>query len=649
MAGSGIDPGVKHRYLLALAMVLNAHAGDPDDETNVDEITVTATRSRQLVRDQPMRVEVVPQEEVEENRTVAPGNLTNLLNELAGARMESPSSGLGGSSLRLRGMPGRHAQILTDGLALAGVQTDSFSFLQTPPIDLGRVEVVKGVASALYGGSALAGVLNLVSRPPGGGSEMLLGQTSLDGSDADVFFAGREGESTGLTFAGSANYQARRDPDHDGWAELPGYERLTARPRWFSGLGGHGSLFATLGYIGENRAGGTTGDNTVPGGDPFPVSLHTRHLDAGMVTSFTREDGGIVGGKWYAVRTEHRRTYGGPEIEDDMTAFAAEATWQFRRGIHDWTVGAAFQYDDLSVPDVAGVGHVYTAPAVFAQDEFSPAPWVSISASARVDAHSEFGTFVSPRLSALFRLDPAVSLRASLGTGYAPATPLVDEVEDIGFGALEPLGRLRAETAASGSLDLKWVLKPFEINLSAFSSEIRHPLDAEPAAVPGRVQIVNDGEPFQVNGAEVLVGCVIDDLHLLLNTTWLHATEQGPSGRQDTELLPQLTSEVAAIFEFEGRGRAGFEISYTGPQSVHDDPFLTRTPSLLEINALAELTLGRFSIFVNALNLTDANQQDQNPLLRSAGAPPGLGGNPVVDAWAPLVGRNFNLGIRAEL
>src|SRR5262249_28723337 len=154
---------------------------------------------------------------------------------------------------------------------------------------------------------------------------------------------------------------------------------------------------------------------------------------------------------------------------------------------------------------------------------------------------------------------------------------------------------LRAETASSGSLDLKWVLKPFEMNVSAFSSEIRHPLDAGPASAPGRVQIVNHGEPFEVNGAEVLVGCVIDDMHLLLNTTWLNATEEAAGGgRRDVELLPPLTSEVAAIFEFEERGRAGFEISYTGPQSVHDDPFLARTPALLEINALAELTLGRF-------------------------------------------------------
>ncbi len=206
--------------------------------------TATWTRSSsrppvpgQLVRDQPLRVEVVPDEEIRESLTVAPGNLTNILNELAGVRMQAAAPGLGGTSLQFRGLPGRHAQILSDGLPLGGVQTDSFSLMQTPPVDLSRVEVIKGVASALYGASALSGVLNLTSRQPAGASEMLINQTSRGGSDFAGFFADELSESTGLTLTGGAHHQSRNDPDHDGWAEQPGYTRgLIAPPllleRW---------------------------------------------------------------------------------------------------------------------------------------------------------------------------------------------------------------------------------------------------------------------------------------------------------------------------------------------------------------------------------------------------------------------------------
>ncbi len=85
---------------------------------------------------------------------------------------------------------------------LGGVQTDSFSSMQTPPVDLGRVEVIKGVASALYGASALSGVLNLTSRQPTDPSEMLINQASRGGSDIVGFLANELSESTGLTLVG---------------------------------------------------------------------------------------------------------------------------------------------------------------------------------------------------------------------------------------------------------------------------------------------------------------------------------------------------------------------------------------------------------------------------------------------------------------
>ena len=60
-----------------------------EEGEDVESVVVTAARSGQLVRDQPIRVEVVPDVEIEESLSVAPGNLTNLLNELAGARMQA--------------------------------------------------------------------------------------------------------------------------------------------------------------------------------------------------------------------------------------------------------------------------------------------------------------------------------------------------------------------------------------------------------------------------------------------------------------------------------------------------------------------------------------------------------------------------------
>ena len=59
----------------------------------------------------------------------------------------------------------------------------------------------------------------------------------------------------------------------------------------------------------------------------------------------------------------------------------------------------------------------------------------------------------------------------------------------------------------------------------------------------------------------------------------------------------------------------------------------TVSRAYVEINALGEVRVGRAAIFLNALNLTNVRQRDDEPLLRPA---PGLGGEPITDVWAPL-------------
>jgi len=139
-------------------------AADTDETDNLEQIVVTATRGETLIGDEPLRVEAVPAQEIAENLTAQPGNLSSLLNELPGVRVQSEAPGLGGAGLQLRGMPARHTLVLTDGLPLLGSGPDAFGLLQTPPLDLKQVEVIKGAMSALYGGSAMGGVLNLVSQ-----------------------------------------------------------------------------------------------------------------------------------------------------------------------------------------------------------------------------------------------------------------------------------------------------------------------------------------------------------------------------------------------------------------------------------------------------------------------------------------------------
>ena len=134
--------------VLTLAALPKVAPADDDDEVALDQVVITATRYPGLIRDQPLRVEAVPAEEIEENMTVQPGNLSSLLNELPGVRLQSQAPGLGGVGLQLRGLPPRETLVMTDGLPLLGSAPDGLGLLQVPPIDLAHVEVIKGAVSA---------------------------------------------------------------------------------------------------------------------------------------------------------------------------------------------------------------------------------------------------------------------------------------------------------------------------------------------------------------------------------------------------------------------------------------------------------------------------------------------------------------------
>src|SRR5687767_13249692 len=259
-----------------------------EQATELSGVIVSATRSGRRIEDEPLRVETLAEEEVEEKLLMTPGDITMMLNESAGLRVQTTSPSLGGAAVRVQGLRGRYTQLLADGLPLYGGQTGGLGLLQIPPMDLGGVEIIKGVASALYGGSALGGVINLISRRPGEEDvrELLLNQTTLGGTDAIGFASDHLSRGWGYTLLAGGHRQSQVDKDDDGWTDLPGYERVVVRPRAFwSSEAGHSVMF-TAGTTIERRRGGTMDGESVAGSGAFPERLRTNRYDAGLVSGF---------------------------------------------------------------------------------------------------------------------------------------------------------------------------------------------------------------------------------------------------------------------------------------------------------------------------------------------------------------------------
>jgi outer membrane receptor for ferrienterochelin and colicins len=610
-----------------------------------EDIIVQATRSRRRVQDEPVRVEVLGREEVEEKILMIPGNIAMLMSETPGLRVQVTSPALGAANVRVQGLKGRYTQILADGLPLYGGQTPSIGLLQIPPTDLGQVEIIKGAASALYGPSALGGVINLVSRRPAPEQqgELLLNATSRGGQDVTAYNSGPLTSALSYSLTGGFNRQDRQDVDGDGWANIPGYHRWTLRPRLFwEGVGG-AKAYVTVGALAEQRRGGTLSGRTVPDGAPFRQDQRSRRLDAGLNAEAPIEDIGTLYLRASGVTQAHRHVFGDLVERDRHGTVLAEASLGGESGATTWLAGAAYQVDRYRSRSFPGFDYTYRVPALFAQAEQKVLSDLTLAGSARLDDHSEYGTRISPRLSMLFK--PGWwTVRASLGRGFYAPTPFIEEVEAAGLSRIEPLRGLRAEKADTASIDFGYARGPIEATLTLFGSNIDHAVQLRDVSAT-RVELVNADGVTRTRGAELLLRYRLGAVTLTGSYVRTDAREPNAegSGRRLVPLTPRNTAGLTAVWEKHGRGRLGLEAYYTGRQALEDDPYRSRSRPYVELGAMGELVLGKVSLFLNAENLLNFRQTRNSPLLLPRRAPDGAW---TVDAWGPLDGRTINGGVR---
>jgi iron complex outermembrane receptor protein len=610
-----------------------------------EEITVTAGHSDRRIQDVPLRVEVVDREEIEEKALMTPGSVAMLLAETTGLRVQTTAPSTSAANVRIQGLRGRYSLLLSDGLPLYGVDGGSLSLLQVPPLDLGQVEIVKGVASALYGPSAIGGVINLVSqRPSAPQRQGLVNASTQEAADATLWLVEPGASWSGSLLAGFHG-QRRQDPDADGWSDLPSYARGVLRPRMLWDDGAGRSVFATLGGMAENRDGGTEPGAPAPDGLPFAQDLDSRQGDAGLVGRFALARGLLLSVRGsFTHRREDRRLAEASERGRRTTAFG-EAVLGGSVGSHTWLFGAALQSDAYQNQDLRRFDYGYWTPGLFAQDELRLGSRAALGVSARLDHHERYGSFLSPRASLLVRPAPGLTARLSLGTGFFAPTPFLEENDESGLGRVLPLAGLEAERARSASFDLGLSRGRFEVNATLFGSRVDDALQRrEPA--PGAFAIVNAELPVRTWGTELLLRYRRGGLMLLATHSYTSSSEEdpeAPGARRDVPLTPDHVASFNAIWEDEARGRIGIEVYYVGSQPTDENPYRTQGRAHVLFGALVEKRFGRARAFVNLENLGNVRQTRFDPLLLPARA---RDGRWTVDAWAPLDGFVANGGVR---
>jgi outer membrane receptor for ferrienterochelin and colicins len=606
------------------------------------EITVHATRTDQRLQDMPLRVEVLQEEEIAEKTMMTPGDIVMMLNETGGLRVQTTSPSLGAASVRIQGMKGRYTRFLGDGLPLFGQQGGGLGLLQIPPMDLGQVEVIKGVSSALYGAGAMGGVVNLISRRPQTEPiyDFLFNRSTLGATDGTLFLASQLSRQWSASLLGGGHWQELRDLDKDGWADLAEYQRGVVRPRFFWNGGEGRSGFLTGGVTYENRKGGTLpGAVLAATGAPYAEALDTRRSDLGGSVQFLVRNRYVLTARAAASSQNHTHQFGEIRERDRHEMLFGELTARGAAGRNTWVAGIATERDKYVPRDVSGFAYTYTTPGIFVQDDIAVKPWLSLSASARADFNSQYGTFFSPRLSALLRWMGWTS-RLSAGQGFFAPTPLTEETEAAGLSRLAIPRPLLAERGRSASFDLTRSLGPVSTTVTLFGSSVRNPVYVERAA---RYELRNLAKPTANAGMELLSTLRKAPFSATASYTYVRSREFVAGQRADVPLTPRHSFGIVGMWEKEDVGRLGVECVYPGRQRLEQNPYRAVSRPYIITGFLAERKVKRFRLFINAENLANVRQTRWEPLLLPTRS---VDGRWTVDAWAPLDGRVFNGGIR---
>ena len=349
----------------------------------------------------------------------------------------------------------------------------------------------------------------------------------------------------------------------------------------------------------------------------------------------------MVTGRAAVARQSHQHRFG-ETLERDRhhTAFVELAVRGTMAG-QPWVAGLALERDAYTARDVPRFDYTFTVPGVFGQYNVKLSSVLSVSASGRLDVHSEYGTFFSPRLSALARAGRWTS-RLSVGTGFFGPTPITEETEAAGLSRLVVRRPVEAERGTSASFNLSRTDGPLSYTATLFWSRIEDPIhvDRSPAYVFRSLP-----DPTTNSGLELLGTFRREPFSVTATYTYVQARETVNAVHEDVPLTPRHSAGIVGMWEKEDAGRVGVEWYFTGQQRLEENPYREVSEPYVILGLLAEKRFGRVRLFVNGENLTGIRQTRWDPVLLPARAPDGRW---TVDAWAPLDGRNINGGLRIQ-
>jgi len=625
---------------------------EPEEE-EMEEVVIKATRSTRTIQNIPTRVEFIGGEELEEKGNMKPGDIRMMLNESTGIQTQQVSATSANSSIRIQGLDGRYTQMLKDGFPMYGGFSGGLGLLQTPPLDLKQVEVIKGASSTLYGGGAIAGLVNLVSKVPTEERELrfLANGTSAGGLDINGFYA-QKFKRTGWTVYAARNSSRPYDPSGTGFTAIPETERYVLNPRLFVYFSPRTTMNIGINTIFEDRTGGDI--RYIKGHGDSTHSYFERNKSSRFSTQFSLEHqfndhSGLVIKN--AVNNFNRKiTVPGYIFDGRQWSTYSEAAYHHNREKTDWVAGLNVYTDQFNeFPGDSFPRRNYGQHTLggFVQNTWKASDWLQLETGIRGDYVIDYGFVFLPRIAALFRISPALSSRLGGGLGYKVPNIFTEETERIQFRSVLPLGPAADQLERSYGVNLDvnyrtvlWEELSLSVNQLFFYTRINHPLLLEQAG-GNRYQLANAGGYLDTRGWETNVKLSYHDFKLFVGYTFTDARLKQGGVVQQHPLTARHRLNNVLMYEVEEKWRAGLEAYYYSRQLLGDG---TSGQPYWILGFMAERMWERFSLFINFENFTDTRQTRFDSIYT------GTVTHPVFrDIYAPLDGFVVNGGLKLRL
>ncbi|MCW3086905.1 MAG: collagen-binding protein [Sediminibacterium sp.] len=616
----------------------------------IGEVIVQSTRTNRNLDEVPTRIEAIAGEELEEKATMKPGDIRMLLNESTGINTQTTSAVSGLASLRIQGLDGRYTQILKDGMPLYNGFSGGLGILQIAPLDLKQVEYIKGSVSTIYGGGAIAGLVNLITRTPSYKPELslLLNANSGKGADAAIFYGARK-KKTGVTIYGAWNHNGIYDPAGIGFTAIPQTSRVTLNPKIFFYPGNRVTAWFGVNTTFETRRGG---DLNVLNGAPDNTHRYfeynqTRRLSTQMSLVYTIDPYRKLAFKNSIGFLNRSLEMPGFRFNGDQWSSFSEASYLYHRNGIDWVAGLNEWTEDFYPRDSTKLRYHQSTIGAFVQNTYRVTDAVAVESGIRLD-HSSPGTknhpgklYLLPRVNVLVKWSSNLSSRMGGGFGYKMPTPFTDEAEKIGYRNLVPLTFqwLNTEQSYGLNADINYKARFNELTVSVnqlfFYSRLNDPI-----LLQGNLYVNANGY-LDTRGAETNLKLGLGDFSVYLGYAYTNAVQHYNGTAQHLPLTPKHKLNADLMFEIENSFRCGLELYYTGKQDLTGG---ATGREYLTMGLLVQKTWKGFSVFINGENITDQRQTLWGHIYTGS-----IGQPAFTDIYAPLDGRIINVGVKVTL